>query len=276
MTRADLHIHTLCSDGAYSPEEIARRAKQAGVALFSVTDHDNMEGVERAESAAAREGILFVSGMEISAYNEYGKVHVLGFNCRKNAVYEQFLRERTEGAYQRAEDSLNKANAYFGTHLTMADAEEFHREKSAPVHTMHVVGAFTKVLNRERSELYNEVFAFGKPAYSGLFRPTPEGAIEFIHKMGGIASLAHPMRIEIEGAKLFGFIEGLCRVGLDGIECYHSTHTESESASLAAYAKEKKLLVTGGSDFHTEGTERALGVPEFYASDALLRALALS
>ncbi len=273
MMRADLHIHTFCSDGAYSPEEIARRVKQAGVSLFSVTDHDNAEGTERAKRAALKEGLRFVCGMEISAYNECGKVHVLGYRLQKNSAYLRFLKMRKEGAYLRAEDSLRKANAYFGTALTMDDVEEFHRQKSVPLHTMHAVDAFAKRLVRERGELYRETFAFGKPAYSGLCRPTPEEAIGVIHDMGGIACLAHP--VQIGGSALIRreLIEKLTLAGLDGIECYHPTHTERESAEFVSYAKEKNLLVTGGSDFHADGRERILGLPEFYPSDALIKAL---
>ena len=275
MMRADLHLHTLCSDGAYPPEEIARRAKKAGVALFAVTDHDNMEGVERAERAAEQEGLLFVRGMEISAYNQYGKVHVLGYCCNKNAIYEQFLKERVEGSYVRTEDILKKANAYFGTSLTLSDAEEFHTQKNSPMHAMYLVDAFAKRLNADRIQLYYDIFAFGKPAYSDLCRPSPEDAVQFIHGMGGIASLAHPAQIYASAFELTAIMDGLRRAGLDGIECYHSTHTEKESANFLRYAKENHLLVTGGSDFHADGAGRILGQPEFYASDALLQAFSL-
>lgn len=276
MMRADLHIHTYFSDGAYSPEEIVRRVKEAGVSLFSVTDHDNAEGTERAESAAKREGLLFVRGMEISAYNEFGKVHVLGYRIDKNSAYERYLRERTEGAFERAADSLKKANAFFGTNLSMRDVEELHRAKNAPLHTMHVVDAFAKRLSRERGGLYREAFAFGKPAYSGLNRPSPEDAVRVIREMNGLACLAHPAQIGADGAVLGKLIDGLVRAGLDGIECYHSTHTERETAEFASYAKEKGLLVTGGSDFHADGKERVLGLPAFYASDALIEAFFLA
>ena len=275
MIRADLHMHSRASDGAYPPEELALKVKQAGVQLFAVTDHDSMEGVELAEGAAKKEGLLFVRGMEISAYNECGKVHILGYCCKKNAVYGQFLKERVEGAYVRAQDILRKANAYFGTALTLEDAEQFHAHKSAPMHTMQIVNAFALRLQADRVKLYNEVFAFGKSAYSDLGRPSPEDAVRYVHGMNGIAVLAHPAQIRVAPSELTLVMDGLRRSGLDGIECYHSTHTERESESFLQYAKEHKLLVTGGSDFHADGTDRVLGKPEFYASDALLNAFSL-
>lgn len=275
MIHADLHMHTVFSDGAYSPEELARRVKETGVALFSVTDHDNMEGAERAEAAARNEGLLFVRGMEISSYNEFGKVHVLGYGCRKDSRYRAFLKEREEGAFLRADDGRKKANEALGINLSMEEVEKRHLQKNTPLHTMHVVDAFASRIGREKMWVYRNYFSFGKPCYSDLFRPTPRDAIETVHALGGLAVLAHPVQIRSSGTERINFIDGLLKAGLDGIECYHSTHTDKESAYFAAYAKEKKLLVTGGSDFHSDGTERILGVPEFYASDELLKAFAL-
>ena len=275
MIRADLHLHTLSSDGAYPPEEIARRVKEAGVELFAVTDHDNMGSLARAAQAAKEEGLLFVRGIEISSYNEYGKVHVLGYCCKENEAYAQFLKERVEGSYVRAEDILQKANAYLGTSITIADAEEFHLHKNSPMHTMHIVNAYAKLLNKGRAELYRDIFSFSKPAYSELCRPTPEEAIKIIHAMNGIACLAHPIQIHAGGSALLSFIDALRGKGLDGIECYHTSHTESEAESFASYARKHHLLITGGSDFHVDGAERILGKPEFYASDELLKAFGL-
>lgn len=274
MIRADLHIHTVFSDGLFTPEEIARRVKEAGVSLFAVTDHDNMEGVERAEAAAKQEGLLFVRAMEVSSYDEGGRVHVLGYCCDRNAVYERFLKERAEGAYLRADDSRKKANAYLGLNLTMKDIEAKRSAPNTPIHTAHVVGAFASKLGKSWEEVYCSVFDRGMPAYSKLHRMLPEEAVTLIHELGGIAVLAHPAKIKAKNYK--DIADALVRAGLDGIECYHSTHTESDSACFAAYAKEKNLLLTGGSDFHAEGKGRRLGVPEFYPSERLLKAFSLA
>ena len=125
--RADLHLHSSYSDGAYPPREIARRVAAAGVGLFSLTDHDGMEGEEEARAAAKEFGLAFVSGWEISSYAEEGKVHVLGYGCRRGKAYETFLEERIRGGYLRAEDSLKKANARFSLSLTMEDRSEERR-----------------------------------------------------------------------------------------------------------------------------------------------------
>ena len=271
--RTDLHIHTIFSDGKFTPEEIAALAKERGVEFLSMTDHDSLEGAEEKRAAAERHGLKYVSGWEVSAYAEIGKVHVLGYRCQTNGAYFSFLKERIEGAIVRAEDIIKKANAYLGLNLTIEDAEREHLKKEAPLHTMHVVRAYQKALNADLGELYNSVFAQGKPAYSDLCRPTPFDALSAIHAAGGLAVLAHPGRIE-GGCALVDLMEELCRAGLDGLECTYTTHTAEQTEYFQSFAKKHGLLQTGGSDFHyPDGGRTEIGMPLFEADGELLRKL---
>ncbi len=270
--RADLHLHTVYSDGALPPEEVAQMEARAGVRLIAFTDHDSMEGAKEKRAAAERYGLLSVSGWEVSSYSPQ-KVHVLGYCCTAGEAYRTFLEERRRGAIVRAEDSIAKANECFSLSVTLDDAERFHLKKSAPLHTMHVVRAFAEALGEDPESLYRRYFSEGKCAYSGLCRPTPEDAIEVIHASGGIAVLAHPARIALPEEARTALIEGLAERGLDGIECYHSTHTAAETETFLRFARSRGLLVTGGSDFHAEGAGRVAGLPEFHADGRLLEAL---
>lgn len=270
--RADLHLHTVYSDGIYTPDELALRAKNAGLELVSFTDHDSMEGAAEKRCAAARHGLCYVQGWEVSSYADC-KVHVLGYRCGAGTAYKRFLKERTEGALVRAEDMIRKANASLGLSLTLADAEREHLKKDAPLHTMHVVTAFAKKLNADRGALYRDLFEKGKPAYSGLCRPAPEDAIEVIHACGGLAVLAHPGRIDLPFAEREELFDRLVARGLDGIEAVYSSHTEEETEYFKAYAERKNLLQTGGSDFHAD--DKSVGIPVFYASERLVGAFGL-
>ncbi len=273
--RADLHIHTYYSDGKYAPEVIAEKAASAGVKLLSMTDHDSLEGLDEKRAAAKEKGLLFVSGWEVSAYDELCKVHVLGYNCERKEAYFAFLEERKAGALVRAEDNLKKANAALGLHLTMTDVEREHTVKSAPLHTMHVVRAFARALfgDTERAgEVYNAYFNAGKPAFSGLCRPTPLEAVRVIHALGGIAVLAHPGRIEKDFIARERLMCSLVGEGLNGLECVYSTHSKEEIEYFTAFAKEHRLLVTGGSDYHAEGRFE-IGFPVFEPSQELLSVL---
>ena len=271
--RADLHIHTYYSDGKYSPREVASRAAAAGVELVSMTDHDSLEGLIEKRAAAREAGLSFVAGWEVSAYEGDAKVHVLGYGCKPCAAYDAFLQERKEGALARAREMIAKGNARFHLHVTLADVQRLHLKKSAPLHTMHVVGAFAERLGRPKGELYLEAFAAGGACCSSLLRPTPRDALRVIHASGGLAVLAHPGRIPLADRARRALMEALTDDGLDGIECYHSDHTAAEAEAFAAFARERGLYVTGGSDFHAEGRRRVIGLPPFEPSDALLSAL---
>lgn len=270
--RADLHIHTYYSDGAYPPAQIAAMAREAGLSLISMTDHDSLAGLEEKTRAAADCGLSYVPGWEVSAYRGDLKVHILGYGCRICAPYEQFLRARREGALARAEDIIARANEYFGLDVTLADAERFHQKKDAPLHTMHIVAAFAERLGRDKGDLYAAAFEPGKPCHSLIGRPSPQNAIDVIHASGGIAVLAHPGRIKLSAERRFSLMDELVGRGLDGIECSHSDHTEEQTAQFAAYARLRGLLQTGGSDFHAEGRNRVIGQPPFSPSEELLAA----
>ena len=109
--RADLHTHSIYSDGYYTPDELCRRAKENGVELLSVTDHDTLNGEEEKRAAAEKYGLRYVSGWEISAYSGESKIHITGYNCKRNAAYEKFMRERVELGFERAEDSIRNCAA---------------------------------------------------------------------------------------------------------------------------------------------------------------------
>ena len=295
--RADLHIHSVWSDGLFRPDELAKKAKQAGLELFSVTDHDSMGGSEEGARAAHAEGLRYVRGWEVSSYEGTDKIHVLGYGCKKNADYEEFLRLRFEGGRIRAEKMVALANAHLGVHVTMDDVEAYHVRKGAPIHTMHVVRAFAAAIQRDPGPLYGELFALGGPAFVAECRPTPFEAVEIIHKTGGIAVLAHPGRIfgltleemlcwraatdEAERERLDArglarrrkIMDALTEAGLDGIECIYTRHTEEETREFLAYAERRGLWVTGGSDFHAEGTRNVLGAPPFDADEGLCKLL---
>ena len=278
--RADLHLHSFCSDGRYAPAEVVARCKQAGLSLCALTDHDSMEGVPEALAAAKELCIGCVPGWEVSAYEDI-KVHVLGYGCERGAAYFEFLKERREGAVVRAEDMIQKGNACLGVKVTLQDAFALRARPDAPLHTMHVVRAFARALGAREGDayremagkLYLELFDRGKPAYSALCRPSPEDAVRVIHLSGGLAVLAHPGRIRLGEQEKLALFDRLTAAGLDGIECVYTTHTEEETQAFSAYAAAHGLLATGGSDFHMEDGLHVVGEPLFEPDGRLLEAL---
>ena len=270
--RTDLHTHSVYSDGYYAPEELCRRAKNNGVQLLSVTDHDTMNGEEEKRAAAEKYGIRYVSGWEISAYAGESKIHVTGYRCQRNEAYLRFMKERRELGMERAADSVKKLRGA-GIYLSLEDAKARRADPSSPVHTMQIAQAAAFVSGKTPGQIYEEYLAPGKIAHSTLGRPTPEQAIDCIHAAGGVASIAHPGRITLSFAEREKMILSLAKYGVDGIEAVYTTHTEKETEYFKALAEKYGLLVTGGSDTHVETDDHRIGSPVFYPSERLLKAI---
>lgn len=273
--QADLHVHSVYSDGIYSPDEACRLAKKRGVSLVSITDHDTLAGLENKREAAKRHGLSYLSGWEVSAYAGTQKVHVLGYGCKVEGAYEKFTEERKIASFARAKDSVEKFRM-LGLPITVEDVLSQRSSPDLPVHTMHVARAAAIYLGITPGDVYREYLAIGKPANSNIGRPTPEQAIDCIHEAGGIAVIAHPGRLELPVAEREIMIKNLKKYGVDGIEAVYTTHTDKETEYFRALAKELGLLVTGGSDTHYEDETHEIGVPFFTPSKELLDALKIS
>lgn len=276
---ADLHTHSIYSDGLYSPDEICRKAKSRGLSLVSVTDHDTMAGEEVKRAAAERHGLLYISGWEISAYEGDQKIHILGYGCQQNEAYHAFMAKRKEGAFLRAQDSVQKLQK-LGVPVTMDEVKLQLSAPDLPIHTMHVARAAAGKLGVSDSEVYMQYLGYGKPANSRIGRPSPKEAIECIHALGGVSSIAHPRRMTMRFEEREKTLRALAKMGADCIEVYYTSHTEEETEYFLRLSKELGLLVTGGSDTHFEEGERdkihekhRIGSPVFTPSKELLERL---
>lgn len=271
--RADLHVHTVYSDGKFTPFEVAERAEKAGVKLLSMTDHDTLNGEEEKKKACRKHGVNYLSGWEISAYDGDVKLHILGYGCdEKSDAYLSFTKKRVDGSYERAEDVLRKMRGA-GVYLTRNDVLLERADPTSPIHTMHLARAIGKRLSLTEGEVYDRYLRFGKIAYSSVMRPTPQEAIECIRLSGGVSSLAHPGRIELPFLEREKKVSQLRDEGLLGIECTYTTHTVREEEYFKALAKKLSLLVTGGSDTHFDDGVHAVGKPPFCVDEEFFEVL---
>lgn len=267
--RADLHLHSVFSDGHYSPEEVCIRAKNNGVELISITDHDSMNGEDEKRLAAKKYGLYYISGWEISAYANGEKIHITGYGCERGSAYKEFLADRLRTSVLRAEDSVQKLRS-LGISVTMEKVLAKRAHESSPLHTMHISRAIEEETGMPSYQAYENYLAPNMPASSLLGRPSPEQAIACIHDCGGVACIAHPGRIQMEFSEREKLIRELKKFGVDGMEVYYPTHTEEEKQYFLRLTKELALLVTGGSDTHYESEERKIGEPYFSPSEEFL------
>ena len=243
----DLHIHTTASDGSDSPAELARRL--GGLKLFSVTDHDTIDGALAMEPLVPA-GIGYIRGVEFSCVFPGGKCHILGYGYDPaNPVFRSALQE---GAQLRQE-KLRRRLAHLQERFGIAFTEE-------ELHWLHSLSSPGKphlgrlLLNRGLAPDLNSAIRTYLSGVPGRDRIEAKTAIEAIRAAGGIAVWAHPLGGEGEKrltrAEMEARLEILTGLGIQGLECRYSRYSNADEALLLGFARSHGLLVTGGSDYH--------------------------
>ena len=275
--RADLHVHTYYSDGLQSPDDVARIAKNNGVELVAITDHDTSLAYPEFFSCCKKWGIKTVYGIEVSAYYKGVRLHTLGYGISPDhPVFSKFLKELQEGSVIRTEDILSKLNKH-GIRLTMEEVLKQRKCEKSPIHGLFISrAAAEKGYSSNPFAFQRDFISRGCIGYSELCRPTPEQAVEIITECGGFASLAHPGRIQLEKEEVIALVERLVPLGLKGIEAVYSTHTQLQTAYYTEMAVKYGLSVTGGSDTHFKDGNKQIGTPLFDCGEELCEKLGIS
>ena len=250
MGYVDLHLHTTASDGVMSPSEIVRYAKTKGLQAIAITDHDTIEGLEEGLSEGERIGFEVIPGIEISAVHSPGSMHLLGFFLD---IYHPLLNERL-GYLQKARAERNPKIAEKLSRLGI----DLTYEEVLKVSGGGQVGRphFAQVLLGKRyvrsfQEAFDRFLKKGAPAYVDKFRFTAKEALHCINEAKGIAVLAHPNTLGMNGySELENLLLKLVEEGLKGIEVYYPEHSASEVAQYKILAERYGLLLTGGTDYH--------------------------
>jgi hypothetical protein len=252
--RIDLHTHTTASDGLLSPEQLVEKARQAGVQVLAVCDHDSTEGVDAAVAAGKRSGVEVIPAVEINTDVDQGEVHVLGYFLDHRQLWlQEFLRKLRDGRVNRARQMVEKLNA-LGIKIDFARVRELAR---GAIGRPHVAWAIVEAgAAKSVDEAFTRYIGRNGPAYVERLKVLPEEAVQVILRAGGIPVLAHPG---------WGFheplIPQLVAAGLEGLEAYYPDHTPAMQAHFLSLANQHNLLVTGGTDYHGEGfaTKAAIG-----------------
>jgi 3',5'-nucleoside bisphosphate phosphatase len=245
--RIDLHVHTTASDGLLDPAALVAAVQAAKVQVFSVTDHDSVDGLDEAKRAADAAGISLVPGIELSAYWGTVEFHILGyFIDPANARLRAFLVGTREARHARLHAMLGRLQA-MGIGVPAADV--LARAKNGNVGRPHLARTLVqRGFVATKDEAFDRYLGTDKPAFVPRPDVSVRDAIEVIRKAGGIASLAHPGLHNRDEA-----IPDLIALGLTAMEVYHPKHGFGRTGRYRRLARRHELLVTGGSDFHGEG-----------------------
>ncbi len=241
--KVDLHSHTNHSDGYFSPEELVNKAKDVGIDILSITDHDSINAIEKATEIGRELGVEIIPGVEISSDLRGIEVHILGYFIDiTNKELEHCLKFFREERIGRANNIVRKLN-HLGLDISMADV--MHFSKNSAVGRPHIAQAMLKLgLVRSFQDAFNKYIKNGGPAYEGKVHLSPKSAFKIISDAGGLSFVAHPRHMSEN------IIKELIDAGADGIEVIHPSHSKELTRFYRGIVNEYYLLESGGSDFH--------------------------
>ena len=245
MEYADLHIHTDASDGLLSPSEVVDWAFKKRLRAIGITDHDTVSGIDIAiKSNSAPDKLEIVPGIELNTELDGKEIHMLGYYIDyNNPWFLDILKRMQKSRYSRAVTMIDKLN-HLGVNINLKQVEEI--SKGSSIGRPHIARAMVdKEYVDSMACAFERYIGIGGPAYVERFKLTTEDAINMIKEVGGIPVLAHPGLIADRKA-----IVKVLNLGVKGIEVYHPKHDPDMVNYLFYMVKERKLLMTGGTDCH--------------------------
>jgi predicted metal-dependent phosphoesterase TrpH len=253
ILNADLHCHSVVSDGTLTPEELAARAAANGVELWALTDHDEIGGQHRAAQAAKEQGLKYLTGTEISVTFAGETVHIigLGFDPDDPGMLEGLSQTRG-GRGERAmemSDQLAKVgikNAYEGALKYVGNP--------ALISRTHFARFLVETgVCKDTSEVFRKYLTEGNPGYVPHRWASLKAAVQWITGAGGMAVIAHPARYRFTANEEYALFSEFKAHGGRGVEVVTGSHTAAEYVRYAETAREFGLAASRGSDFHSPG-----------------------
>jgi len=239
------------SDGTLTPEELAQRAKANGVALWALTDHDELAGQQRASAAAQAQGMRYLTGTEISVTFAGHTVHIvgLGFDAQNTPLQQGLARTRSgrdararemaaqlaqvgiQGAYEGALGFVGNPALVSRTHFARFLVEAGHCSDTA--------------------EVFRKYLTEGRPGYVPHAWARLSDAVTWIRDAGGAAIIAHPARYKLTPNEEFALFSEFKAWGGQAVEVVTGSHSAAEALRYADTAREFGLAASRGSDFHS-------------------------
>lgn len=248
QSTVDLHTHSTASDGTSSPADLVALAKRRGIATLALTDHDSTTGLAEAIEAGIRHDVTIVPGVELGAHVDAGELHLLGyFIDQTNADFQRTLSGLREGRQRRAERMVEQLNAV-GVAVDLAAVRRLAGDGA--IGRAHIARVLVESGQAGSvNDAFDRYLSRGRPGYVERPRLLPADAVRLVLRAGGVPVLAHPFTV----ADLETTLDDLAAAGLAGLEVYYSAYSADQQAELRQLADRRRLLATGGSDFHGLG-----------------------
>jgi predicted metal-dependent phosphoesterase TrpH len=253
---ADLHCHSVVSDGTLTPEDLAARAKSNGVELWSLTDHDEIGGQHRAAAAAHAQGLAYLTGTEISVTFANTTVHIVGLGFEAdNPALAAGLAATRGGRDVRARDMADQLAAA-GIPGAYEGALQFVGNPDLISRTHFARFLVESKVCKDTYEVFRKYLTEGKPGYVPHRWAGLGEAVRWITEAGGIAVIAHPARYRFTTNEEFALFSEFKTHGGLGVEVVTGSHSPAEYITYADMAQEFGLAASRGSDFHSPEESR--------------------
>ena len=251
LLNADLHCHSVVSDGTLTPEALAARAKANGVQLWALTDHDEIGGQERAMAAAKAEGMKYLTGVEISITFAGKTVHIVGLGFdHTNEALVQGLRNTRGGRAERAKE-MSDGLAKVGIQGAFEGALQYAGNHELISRTHFARFLVETGVCKDTSEVFRKYLTENKPGFVPHRWASLENAVKWITGAGGVAVIAHPARYGFTANEEFALFTEFKQHGGRGVEVVTGSHSSADALQYAETALEFELAASRGSDFHS-------------------------
>ncbi|MBT1172420.1 PHP domain-containing protein [Bifidobacterium sp. MA2] len=267
----DLHCHTVFSDGTRTPAQLVSEAVERGLHGVAITDHDTTAGWEAAEDAARAAGLPLLRGTEITAEDDGVSVHMLGLQYDpRNVRISQLFATTREARLTRTKRMVARLAEDFPISWESV-LDQVKEGGRTTIGRPHIADALVAAgVYATRSDAFAGVVSARSKYYIPTPSPTTHEVVRAVGEAGGVVIIAHPGDLSRNRRLLSDAqIERLVDEGLDGLEVWHRGNPPEQRERLLAIARERHLLVTGGSDWHGAGKPNELG--ENLTDDATVR-----
>ena len=256
ILNADLHCHSVVSDGTLTPEQLAVRAKANGVELWALTDHDEVGGQDRALAAAQAAGMKYLTGVEISITFANKTVHIvgLGFDAHDEQL-KQGLHQTRGGRGERAKE-MSDGLAKVGIHGAYEGALKYAGNHELISRTHFARFLVETGACQDTNEVFRRFLTEGNPGFVPHRWASLRDAVQWIVQAKGMAVIAHPARYGFTPNEEFALFTEFKNHGGQGVEVVTGSHTPTEYVTYADMAKEFDLFASRGSDFHSPDESR--------------------
>lgn len=280
MPNIDLHMHSVYSDGTYTPAQLVSYAKKKGLSALSLTDHDTIDGLVEARIQSEILDIRFINGVEINSFfylnNKKINIHVLGYAFDSNKL-EPYMANLKTLRHEHNEAIIHALHVN-GINISYSDMD-MHSEQNVITRLNFAKTLVKKGYAKTVPEALTKYLHQGGVAFVEYNNHPFSVVAQMIHDAGGIVSLAHPAEYELSDTDTERLVISLKKEGLNAIECIHPSQDILYSNKLISLAKQYALKQTGGSDFHgknDDGTDLGIGGENMLIPESFLIGLGIT